>query len=320
MERIERKWWTLVAVCTAIFMLLLDITVVNVALPDIQRDLDASFAQLQWVVDAYALTLATTVLAAGSLADLFGRRRVFTIGVVCSLPASFGCGIATDAGVLIAARAVQGVGGGIMFAVSLALLANAFHGRERGTAFGIWGATTGAAVAIGPLVGGILTEWAGWRWIFFVNIPIGAAAIAVTVLRVDESKSPGTARVDWLGTAALTGSLFLLVYGLLQGNEKGWSSPLILGCLVGAAVLLVVFASIELFAIASPCSTSDCFGAAASWGRRSRHLRSQRRSSPPSSISRSTSRTSSAIRHSPPGSGSSPCHWRRSSSRPYRET
>jgi EmrB/QacA subfamily drug resistance transporter len=243
---LDRKWWTLIAVCTAIFMLLLDITVVNVALPDIQRDLDASFAQLQWVVDAYALTLATTVLAAGSLADLFGRRRVFTIGLVLFTVASFGCGIATDAGVLIGARAVQGVGGGIMFAVSLALLANAFHGRERGTAFGIWGATTGAAIAIGPLVGGILTEWAGWRWIFFVNIPIGIAAIGVTMLRLDESKSPGSARVDWLGTAALTGSLFLLVYGLLQGNEKGWSSPLILGCLVGAAVLLALFAAIEL--------------------------------------------------------------------------
>jgi EmrB/QacA subfamily drug resistance transporter len=245
-EGLERKWWTLIAVCTAIFMLLLDITVVNVALPDIQRDLDASFAQLQWVVDAYALTLATTVLAAGSLADLFGRRLVFTIGLVLFTVASFGCGIANDAGVLIAARAVQGVGGGVMFAVSLALLANAFHGSDRGTAFGIWGATTGAAVAIGPLVGGVLTEWAGWRWIFFVNIPIGAAAIVVSLLRVDESKSPGTPRVDWLGTAALTGSLFLLVYGLLQGNEKGWSSALIVGCLVGAVVLLAAFATIEL--------------------------------------------------------------------------
>jgi EmrB/QacA subfamily drug resistance transporter len=245
-EGLERKWWTLIAVCTAIFMLLLDITVVNVALPDMQRDLDASFAQLQWVVDAYALTLATTVLAAGSLADLFGRRRVFTMGLVVFTAASFACGIATDAGVLIAARAVQGVGGGIMFAVSLALLANAFHGRERGTAFGIWGATTGAAVAIGPLVGGVLTEWAGWRWIFFVNIPIGIAAIFVTMVRVDESKNPNAGRVDWFGTAALTGSLFLLVYGLLQGNEKGWSSGLILGCLIGAVLLLAVFAAIEL--------------------------------------------------------------------------
>ncbi len=246
MEGLERRWWTLIAVCTAIFMLLLDITVVNVALPDIQRELDASFAQLQWVVDAYALTLATTVLAAGSLADLFGRRRVFTMGLVLFTAASFGCGIAPSAGVLIGARAVQGVGGGIMFAVSLALLANAFQGRARGTAFGIWGATTGAAVAIGPLVGGVLTEWAGWRWIFFVNIPIGAAAIVVTMLRVDESKNPNAGRVDWFGTAALTGSLFLLVYGLLQGNEKGWSSTLILGCLIGSVVLLAVFAAIEL--------------------------------------------------------------------------
>ena len=246
MEGLERKWWTLIAVCTAIFMLLLDITVVNVALPDMQRDLDASFAQLQWVVDAYALTLATTVLAAGSLADIFGRRRVFTMGLVLFTAASFACGIANDAGLLIAARAVQGVGGGIMFAVSLALLANAFHGRDRGTAFGIWGATTGAAVAIGPLVGGVLTEWAGWRWIFFVNIPIGIAAIVLTLMRVDESKSPHPGRVDWLGTAALTLSLFLLVYGLLQGNEEGWSSTLIRFCLIGAAVLMAVFVVIEL--------------------------------------------------------------------------
>jgi EmrB/QacA subfamily drug resistance transporter len=245
-QGLDRKWWTLIAVCTAIFMLLLDITVVNVALPNIQRDLDASFAQLQWVVDAYALTLATTVLAAGSLADLLGRRRIFTLGLVLFTVASFGCGIAPNAGVLIGARAVQGVGGGIMFAVSLALLSNAFHGRDRGTAFGIWGATTGAAVAIGPLVGGVLTEWAGWRWIFFVNIPIGIAAIVVTMMRVDESKNPNAGRVDWFGTAALTGSLFLLVYGLLQGNEKGWTSGLILGCLIGSVVLLAVFAALEL--------------------------------------------------------------------------
>jgi EmrB/QacA subfamily drug resistance transporter len=245
-DGLERKWWTLIAVCTAIFMLLLDITVVNVALPEMQRELDATFAQLQWIIDVYALTLATTVLASGSLADMFGRRRVFTVGLVIFTAASFACGIATDAGLLIAARAVQGVGGGILLAVSLALLANAFHGRERGTAFGIWGATTGAAVAIGPLVGGILTEWAGWRWIFFVNIPIGVAAIVVTLLRVDESKSPHPGRVDWAGTGALTASLFLLVYGLLQGNEEGWSSTLIRSCLVGAAVLMVVFVVIEL--------------------------------------------------------------------------
>ncbi len=246
MQVLGRKWWTLIAVCTAIFMLLLDITVVNVALPDLQRELHASFAQLQWVVDVYALTLATTVLAAGSLADLFGRRLVFTIGLAVFTIASFACGIADSAGVLIGARAVQGVGGGIMFATSLALLANAFHGRERGTAFGIWGATTGAAVAIGPLVGGILTESAGWRSIFFINVPIGIVAVIGTILRVDESRDPAHGRVDWLGTASLTGTLFLLVYGLLQGNQKGWSSPLILGCLISAGVLLVLFVAVEL--------------------------------------------------------------------------
>ena len=216
----ERKWWTLIAVCTAIFMLLLDITVVNVALPDIQRDLDASFAQLQWVVDAYALTLATpcsrrarspTSSAAGGLHD---RRSC------CSRPRRSLCGIAPSAGVLIGARAVQGVGGGVMFAVSLALLANAFHGRERGTAFGIWGATTGAAVAIGPLVGGVLTEWAGWRWIFFVNIPIGIAAIVVTLMRVDESKRPAApAASTGSGRRPFSAALFLLVYGLPRERE-----------------------------------------------------------------------------------------------------
>ena len=198
------------------------------------------------MIDVYALTLATTVLAAGSLADLFGRRLVFTVGLAVFTIASFACGIAGNAGVLIGARAVQGVGGGIMFATSLALLANAFHGRERGTAFGIWGATTGAAVAIGPLVGGVLTETAGWRWIFFVNVPIGIAAVIGTILRVDESRDPASGRVDWLGTISLTGTLFLLVYGLLQGNDKGWSSALILCCLIGAAVLLAVFVSVEL--------------------------------------------------------------------------
>ena len=158
------------------------------------------------MIDVYALTLATTVLAAGSLADLFGRRLVFTVGLAVFTIASFACGIAGNAGVLIGARAVQGVGGGIMFATSLALLANAFHGRERGTAFGIWGATTGAAVAIGPLVGGVLTETAGWRWIFFVNVPIGIAAVIGTILRVDESRDPASGRVDWLGTISLTGT------------------------------------------------------------------------------------------------------------------
>ena len=170
-----------------------------------------------------------------------------------------------------------------MFAVSLALLANAFHGRDRGTAFGIWGATTGAAVAIGPLVGGVLTEWAGWRWIFFVNIPIGIAAIVLTLMRVDESKNPSPGRVDWLGTAALTRSLFLLVYGLLQGNEKGWSSTLILFCLIGAVVLMAVFAGDRAQAPRSDARCPAVPRSRASMARRSRRSPFLPRSSPRSS-------------------------------------
>jgi EmrB/QacA subfamily drug resistance transporter len=246
MQRLERKWWALILVCTAVFMLLLDITVVNVALPDMQRDLDASFSQLQWVIDAYALALATLVLTAGSLADLRGRKAVFVVGLAVFSAASAACGAAPTAGFLIAARAAQGLGGAIMFATSLALIAAVFHGRERGVAFGIWGATIGAAAAIGPLVGGILTEGLGWRWIFFVNVPIGAAAFVLALRELDESRDPSRKRVDVWGTAALTGALFLLVYGLLQGNSSGWSSALIVGCLTGAVVLGVVFVVVEL--------------------------------------------------------------------------
>jgi len=246
MHGLERKWWALILVCVAVFMLLLDITIVNVALPDMQRDLDASFSQLQWVIDAYALALATLVLTAGSLADLRGRKAVFVFGLGLFSAASAACGAAPTAGFLIGARAAQGLGGAIMFATSLALIAAAFHGRERGVAFGIWGATIGAAAAIGPLVGGLLTEGLGWRWIFFVNVPIGVVALVLALRRLDESRDPSRARVDIAGTLALTGALFLLVYGLLQGNASGWSSALIVGCLTGAVALGIVFVVVEL--------------------------------------------------------------------------
>src|SRR5437868_10686036 len=195
----DRKWRTLIIVCVAIFMLLLDITVVNVALPKIQRDLNASFTDLQWVVDAYSLLLASVVLNAGSLGDLLGRKRVFLTGVVLFTAASAACGAATSPLFLNLARGAQGIGGAIMFAVSLALLSQEFHGRERGTAFGIWGATTGAAVAIGPLVGGMLTTWLSWRWIFFVNIPIGVAATAISVLTLRETRDEEHGGVDVVG-------------------------------------------------------------------------------------------------------------------------
>ena len=178
------------AVCVATFMLLLDITVVNVALPYIERDLEASFEDLQWVIDAYALTLAAFLLTAGSIADDVGRRRVFVAGLVVFTVASALCGLAGSPLMLNLARGLQGVGGGMMFATALALLASAYQGRDRGTAIGLWGATTGAAVAIGPLVGGVLVEAIGWEAIFFVNLPIGIAAIALTLTRVQESRDP----------------------------------------------------------------------------------------------------------------------------------
>jgi MFS family permease len=203
----ERKWRALIIVCVAIFMLLLDITVVNVALPKIQSDLHTSFTDLEWVVDAYALLLATCVLNAGTLGDLLGRKRVFISGVILFTLASALCGSATTPLFLNLARGLQGVGGAIMFAVSLAILSQEFFGRERGTAFGIWGATVGAAVAIGPLVGGALTEWAGWRWIFFVNLPIGIACVFGAIAYLHECFSPaGSSRSCLLSCAATAGA------------------------------------------------------------------------------------------------------------------
>src|SRR5262249_4075716 len=175
----ERKWWTLLATCVATFMLLLDITIVNVALPSIQKDLHASFSDLQWVVDAYSLMLAALLLTAGSLGDRLGRRRGFVFGLAIFSGASLLCRRAATPTLLNLARGLQGVGGSAMFATTLALIAQEFRGPERATAFGIWGATIGGAVAIGPLVGGAITDAFGWEWIFFVNVPIGIAAIAL---------------------------------------------------------------------------------------------------------------------------------------------
>jgi EmrB/QacA subfamily drug resistance transporter len=239
------KWWTLLAVCLAIFMLLLDITIVNVALPDIRRELDSSFTDLQWVVDAYALALAALLLATGSLGDLLGRRRIFVIGILLFVLASLLCGLATTPMMLNLARGLQGVGGAMMFANSLALIAQEFPPHERGTAFGLWGATTGFAVAVGPLAGGVLTEGLGWEWIFFVNIPIGLLTAAMTVARVPLSDRDPTARIDWPGVVTFSGALFCLVLALIEGNDEGWTSALVLGLLVGSVLLLGAFVAIE---------------------------------------------------------------------------
>src|SRR5205807_3092879 len=227
------------------FMLLLDITVVNVALPAIQRSLHSSFGDLQWVVNAYALTLAAFLLTAGSLADLFGRRRVFVTGLAVFTASSAACGLAGSPLALNLARAVQGIGGAMMFATSLALIADAFHGKERGVAFGVFGGVIGAAVAIGPVVGGVITSGIGWEWIFFVNVPIGAGAVALTLNQVAESRDPNASGVDWLGLLTFSGSLFLLVFALIQGNEKGWGSARILSYLIGSAALLALFVVVE---------------------------------------------------------------------------
>ena len=242
----QNKWWVLAAVCIATFMLLLDITVVNVALPDIADSLGASFTDLQWVVDAYALALAALLLTAGSIADRVGHKRVFIAGLVVFVVASVLCGVAPTPTLLNLARALQGVGGAAMFACSLALLAGAFQGRERGTAFGIWGATTGAAVAIGPLVGGALTEGIGWEAIFFVNVPIGAVAIALSLRSLaGGTLTPGTRQIDVAGAVVFTLALFLLIFALVRGNAEGWGSALIVGFLVGSVVLLVAFVAIQ---------------------------------------------------------------------------
>ncbi len=242
----ERKWWTLLLVSIATFMLLLDVTIVNVALPDIQRELHASLSSLQWVVDAYSLMLAAFLLTAGSLGDRLGRRRVFTIGFGIFTFASFLCGIANDPTLLNLARGLQGIGGAGMFATSLALIGQEFHGKDRAMAFGVWGATVGGAVAVGPLIGGIVTENFGWEWIFFLNVPIGITAMVLTERQIVNVfvKDPEPIDVPGLGTFSL--ALFLLIFGLIRGNPEGWGSPLILACLFGAAALLAAFIAIEL--------------------------------------------------------------------------
>jgi EmrB/QacA subfamily drug resistance transporter len=201
---------------------------------------------VQWVIDAYTLSLAAVVLTAGSLADRLGRRAVFAVGLAIFSAASLAAGLAPDATFLNVARAIQGIGGAAMFAVSLALVAQEFAaGRERATAMGIYGATIGISVAIGPLVGGAITTGLGWRWVFFLNVPVGVAALALTFARVRESRDPNATRVDWLGLVSFSSALLMLVLALLRGNDNGWGSPLIVGLLAGAGVMLAAFAAIE---------------------------------------------------------------------------
>jgi EmrB/QacA subfamily drug resistance transporter len=238
--------WTLAVVCAATAMLMLDIAVVNTALSRIADDLNTGLSGLQWVVDAYTLALAATVLTAGVLADRLGRKRLFAIGLSIFTVASLACALAGNIEALSIARAVQGVGGAIMFAVSLSLLAHAFPDPgERQKALAAYGATIGASFAVGPLVGGAITSGLDWEWIFLINIPIGIACLAITMKRVQESRDPRARRIDWAGQVTLAGGLFALVLALLHGNDAGWTSTEIVSEFVAAAALLVAFVTVE---------------------------------------------------------------------------
>ena len=232
--------------CAATAVLLLDVTVVNVALPAIQADLHASFAELQWVIDAYALTLAGVLLATGSLADRWGRRRMFVAGLGVFTLASLLCAVSGSAVLLDVARGIQGVGAAAIFSTSLALLADGFEGPARGTALGIWGAVSGAAIAVGPLVGGGLVDALGWEWIFILNLPIGVALIVVALSKLEETRDPARRARGRIRHRVLHASMFLAVFALIRGNEEGWGSPLIVGSFAAAALLVGAFVVWEL--------------------------------------------------------------------------
>jgi EmrB/QacA subfamily drug resistance transporter len=241
-----RKWWTLVAVSFGLFMIMLDNTVVNVALPSIRSDLGISVSELEWVVNAYALTFGVLLLTGGKLADLLGRRAIFIAGLAIFTGASLWCGLAGSATALIAARTVQGVGAALMNPATLSIITATFPPRRRGTAIGIWAGVSALALAIGPLVGGVLTERISWSWIFFVNVPVGVLAIVAARLFIDESKDTSREqRLDLPGLLSSAIGLFALTYGLIETNTHAWGSTRVLGLLAIAVVSLVAFVVIE---------------------------------------------------------------------------
>ena len=242
----SRNRWTLIAVCAGTFMLLVDVTIVQVALPTIQRHLGASFTDLQWVIDAYALSLAALILTWGSISDRVGRKRVFLAGLTVFTASSLLCGLAQSINMLIWSRALQGVGGAAMFATGLALIAQDFRGPARGKAIAAWGATVGGAVAIGPLVGGVLTSGVGWRWIFIVNVPIGVVAIWLSSTKMRNQKDPGATHLDGFGLVSFSAGMLLLELGLIKGNSLGWTSGPILAMFCGSAAAFLAFVVVEL--------------------------------------------------------------------------
>jgi EmrB/QacA subfamily drug resistance transporter len=242
----NRKWWTLGAMCFALFMIMLDNTVVNVALPSMQRDLGSSLSQLEWVLNGYTLTFAVLLATGGRLGDVFGRRLFFMVGVVIFGITSATAGLAQDSAMLIASRAIQGVGAAMMMPATLSIVTHAFPANERGKAIGTWAGVSALALTVGPVVGGFLTEHVSWRAIFFINLPVAATAVLASLFAVAESRDPSVERkVDYLGTATLTGSLTAIVLALIEGNRWGWGSPAIISLLAGGAALLAVFVLVE---------------------------------------------------------------------------
>ena len=241
----RRKWWTLAAVSFGLFMIMLDNTVVNVALPSIQRDLDTGLSELQWIVTGYALSFAALMLIGGKLADAYGRRLLFVVGIVVFTGASLWCGLAGSGDMLIAARVVQGIGAALMNPATLSIIAATFPPRQRGMAIGIWAGVSALALAIGPLVGGLLTEHLSWHWIFFVNVPVGVLAVTASFLLITESKDETHESLDLPGLATSALGLFALTYGLIEANAYGWTSTRIVGSFVVAAASLVLFLWIE---------------------------------------------------------------------------
>jgi EmrB/QacA subfamily drug resistance transporter len=242
----NRKWWTLGAMCFALFMIMLDNTVVNVALPSIQRDLGASISGLEWTINGYMLSFAVLLATGGRLGDIFGRRRMFIFGVVIFALSSATAGLAQSATDLVASRVVQGVGAALMMPGTLSIITDAFPAHERGKAMGTWAGVSALALAVGPVLGGFLTEHVSWRAIFYLNLPVALGAVAATLFAVRESRDTTVGReVDYLGVATLTASLTALVLALVEGNSWGWGSAAIVALLAGAAVGLAAFVAIE---------------------------------------------------------------------------
>jgi EmrB/QacA subfamily drug resistance transporter len=241
------RWWTLGAMCFALFMMMLDNTVVNVALPSIQRSLHASLSSLEWTVNAYTLTFAVLMVTGGRMGDIFGRRRMFLFGVVVFGLSSLAIGFSTSDTMLVTFRAVQGVGAAFMMPATLSIITQAFPPEQRGTAIGTWAGVSAMALAIGPVVGGFLTESVGWRSIFFINPPIAVGAIAVTLFATRESRDETVERtVDVPGIATLSLGLTALVLALVEGNRWGWGSVSIVSLLAAAVISLAGFVVIEL--------------------------------------------------------------------------